>query len=38
VKATYENRYFKFVENAGNPSSLYNWKTNLIEGGIGVTF
>ncbi len=38
VKATYENRYFKFVENAGNPSNLYNWKSNLIEGGVGVTF
>lgn len=38
AKATYENRYFKFVENAGNPSSLYNWHTNLISGGIGFAF
>ena len=38
IKATYENRYFKFVENAGNPSSLYNWHSNLISGGIGFAF
>lgn len=38
AKATYENRYFKFVENNNNPTSLYNWKSNLISGGIGVVF
>jgi hypothetical protein len=38
VKATYENRYFKFLENAGNPSNLYNWKTNSITGGVGFAF
>ena len=38
LKATYENRYFKFVENAGNPSNLYNWRSNLISGGIGFAF
>jgi len=38
VKVAYENRYFKFVENAGNPSNLYNWRTNLISGGIGFAF
>jgi len=38
VKATYETRYFKFIENAGNPSNLYNWKSNLITGGIGFAF
>ncbi|HXJ91125.1 MAG TPA: hypothetical protein VMS18_30235 [Candidatus Binatia bacterium] len=38
VKATYENRYFKFVPDLGNPNNLYNWKTNLISGGIGFTF
>lgn len=38
AKATYENRYFKFTENAGNPSNLYNWHSNLISGGVGVTF
>jgi hypothetical protein len=38
AKATYENRYFKFVENAGNPSNLYNWKTNFLYGGVGLVF
>jgi hypothetical protein len=38
VKGTYETRYFKFAENQGNPSSLYNWKSNLITGGVGVRF
>jgi len=38
AKATYETRYFKFIENAGNPSNLYNWKSNLISGGVGVVF
>ena len=38
VKGTYETRYFKFAENLGNPSSLYNWKSNLASGGVGVTF
>jgi hypothetical protein len=38
VKATYQTRYFKFIENAGNPSNLYNWKSNLISGGIGFAF
>lgn len=38
VKGTYESRYFKFAENLGNPSSLYNWKSNLVTGGVGVTF
>jgi len=38
VKGTYETRYFKFAENLGNPSSLYNWKSNLITGGVGVRF
>lgn len=38
VKGTYESRYFKFAENLGNPSSLYNWRSNLVTGGVGVTF
>ena len=38
AKATYENRYFKFVPDAGNPSNLYNWHSNLISGGIGFAF
>jgi hypothetical protein len=38
VKGSYETRYFKFAETLGNPSSLYNWKSNLITGGVGVKF
>ncbi len=38
VKGTYETRFFKFAENQGNPSSLYNWKSNMATGGIGVQF
>lgn len=38
VKATYENRYFRFLSNQNNPSNLYNWKTNLITGGAGFVF
>lgn len=38
VKGTYETRYFKFIEDAGNPSNLYNWKNNRIMGGVGFVF
>ena len=38
AKATYETRYFKFEANPNNPSSLYNWRTNVISGGFGVAF
>ena len=38
AKGTYENRYFKFIPDQGNPSNLYNWKSNLISGGIGFSF
>lgn len=38
VRASYETRYFKFIENAGNPSNLYNWKNNRIMGGVGFAF
>lgn len=38
VKGTYETRYFKFDSDQGNPSNLYNWKSNLIWGGIGLSF
>ena len=38
AKATYENRYFKFVPDQGNPNNLYNWKSNLIYGGVGFSF
>jgi hypothetical protein len=38
VQGTYQTRYLKFVENAGNPSNLYNWKSNVITGGVGLVF
>jgi hypothetical protein len=38
VKASYENRYFKFAPNQDNPNGLYNWHSNLISGGVGVAF
>jgi hypothetical protein len=38
VKGSYETRYFKFADNLGNPSSLYNWKSNLVTGGVGLRF
>ena len=38
AKATYETRYFKFVPDLGNPNNLYNWKSNLISGGVGFSF
>ena len=38
VKAAYESRYLKFVANTGNPSNLYNWKSNVVTGGVGLSF
>jgi hypothetical protein len=38
AKGTYETRYFKFADNVGNPSGLYNWKSKIITGGVGVRF
>jgi hypothetical protein len=39
VKGTYETRYFKFNNNNGSdPSGIYDWKSNMITGGIGVRF
>ena len=38
VKGAYESRYLKFVANTGNPSNLYNWKSNVVTGGIGLSF
>ena len=38
VKGTYEDRYFKFTTNVGNPNGLYNWRTNMMTGGVGVVF
>jgi hypothetical protein len=38
VQGTYQTSYFKFIENGGNPSNLYNWKSNMITAGVGVNF
>lgn len=38
AKMSYENRYFKFINNPNNPSNLYNWRTNYVTGGVGVNF
>jgi hypothetical protein len=38
ARATYETRYFKFQTNPNNPSFLYNWRSNSITGGIGLSF
>jgi len=38
VKGTYENRYFSFIQNPSNPSNLYNWRTNYVTGGVGISF
>jgi hypothetical protein len=39
VQGTYESRYMSFMNNnGGNPSGLYNWKSNMITGGAGIHF
>ena len=38
AKATYETRYFKFIQNPSNPDNLYNWRSNLITAGVGLNF
>jgi hypothetical protein len=39
VKAAYESRYLKFDTNtSSNPSNLYNWKSNVVTGGVGLSF
>lgn len=38
VKGTYEDRYFRFLNNAGNPNGLYNWRTDMMTAGVGVVF
>ncbi|MGC1449542.1 MAG: hypothetical protein WA830_05835 [Candidatus Sulfotelmatobacter sp.] len=38
AQGTYENRYFKFLSNPGNPNNLYNWKSVMVTGGAGITF
>ena len=38
AKASYQYRAFTFAENAGNPNGLYNWRNNMIFGGVGLVF
>jgi hypothetical protein len=39
VKGTYQARFFKFnAGDIGNPNGLYNWRTNVVFGGVGITF
>jgi len=38
AKATYQNRYFRFVDDPENPNGLYNWKSSFITGGVGFSF
>lgn len=38
AKATYETRYFKFEPTLGNPGQIYNWRTNVVMGGVGFVF
>ena len=38
AKGTYETRYLKFAANPNNPSNLYNWRSNMITGGVGLVF
>jgi hypothetical protein len=38
AKATYQTRYFNFTSNTNNPNDLYNWRTDVVTGGVGLTF
>jgi hypothetical protein len=38
AKAMYETRYFKFEPTYPNPDGLYNWRTDMVSGGVGLTF
>ena len=38
AKASYETRFFKFIADPENPNGLYNWRSNLISGGVGFSF
>jgi len=38
AKGTYETRYFKFTPGPGNPSNFYNWRTDMVTGGVGLVF
>jgi hypothetical protein len=38
AKATYESRYFRFQNTYPNPYGIYNWRTDLLTGGVGFSF
>lgn len=38
LRGGYETRYFKFTNNLGNPGGLNNWRTDLVTGGVGLSF
>jgi len=38
VKGNYETRYFKFRAGTGNPDGLYNWRSDMVTGGVGFVF
>lgn len=38
ARGSYETRYFKFVPSLGNPSGLYNWRSDFMTGGVGILF
>ena len=38
AKGTYQTRYFKFGSAFGNPSGLYNWRSDFATVGVGLNF
>jgi hypothetical protein len=38
AKATYQRRNLRFKDTLGNPLDLYNWRSDQITGGFGLTF
>ncbi len=38
VKGTYQTRYFRFQTNANNPDEVYNWRSDFVTGGVGISF
>ena len=38
ANGSYETRYFKFTPGLGNPSGLYNWRSDFATGGVGILF
>jgi hypothetical protein len=38
AKATYETRFLKFGQNISNPNDLYNWRTDAVFAGFGLSF